>query len=283
MAVTSFIPELWNARLLYNLEKAHVATALVNRNYEGEIKNMGDTVHINTISPVAVRTYTPGTPITVDGLTTTDTTLVIDQSKYFAFSVEDIDAVQAAGDLVDTASARAAYSLADTADAFLLGVIAAAGITNANKLGTDAAPITLTASNVYEKIVAMRTAMDKANVPTAGRTIAVSPDVYALLLMDDRFTKNDYSAESTVSNGFVGRVAGFDVYETNNLTAVDKSGTKSTIITAQTADAVTFAEQIIKTEAYRPEGAFADAVKGLHVYGAKAVRKECIVAMYAAV
>lgn len=279
MAVTTFIPELWNARLLYNLEKAHVATALVNKNYEGEIKNMGDTVHINTISNVAVRTYTPGTPITVDSLTTTDTQLVIDQSKYFAFSVEDIDAVQAAGDLVDSAAGRAAYGLADVADSFLLGVISAAGVANANKIGSAGTPITLTASNVYEKIVAMRTEMDKVNVPTAGRTIAVSPDVYALLLQDERFTKNDYSAESTVSNGYVGRVAGFDVYETNNLT---KTSTY-TIITAQTSEAVTYAEQIIKTEAYRPEGAFADAVKGLHVYGAKAVRPECIVAMYATV
>ena len=121
--------------------------------------------------------------------------------------------------------------------------------------------------------------MDKVNVPTAGRTLAVSPDVYALLLLDDRFTKNDYSAESTVSNGFVGRVAGFDVYETNNLT----STSTYTILTAQTSEAVTYAEQIIKTEAFRPEGAFADAVKGLHVYGAKAVRPECVVAMYATV
>ena len=170
---------------------------------------MGDTVHINTISNVNVRNYVAGTPITVDALTTTDTQLVIDQSKYFAFSVEDIDSVQAAGDLVDTATGRAAYGLADVSDAFLLGVIAAAGINNSNVLGTASSPVTLTASNVYEKIVAMRTEMDKVNVPTAGRTLAVSPDVYALLLLDDRFTKNDYSAESTVSNGFVGRVAGF--------------------------------------------------------------------------
>ena len=48
MAVDTFIPEIWNARLLYALEKAHVATNLVNRNYEGEIRNHGDTVHINT-------------------------------------------------------------------------------------------------------------------------------------------------------------------------------------------------------------------------------------------
>mgnify|MGYP000152421389 CR=1 FL=1 len=39
MAITTFIPELWSARLLYALEKSHIATNLVNRDYEGLIQN----------------------------------------------------------------------------------------------------------------------------------------------------------------------------------------------------------------------------------------------------
>ena len=37
-------------------------------------------------------------------------------------------------------------------------------------------------------------------------------------------------------------------------------------------DAVTFANQIARTDAYRPEKGFCDGVKGLHVYGAKVVQ-----------
>jgi hypothetical protein len=40
--------------------------------------------------------------------------------------------------------------------------------------------------------------------------------------------------------------------------------------------ATTFAEQISKVEAYRPESAFSDAIKGLHLYGAKVVRGEAL-------
>jgi hypothetical protein len=36
--------------------------------------------------------------------------------------------------------------------------------------------------------------------------------------------------------------------------------------------AMTFAEQIDKTEAYRPEKRFGDAIKGLHVYGGGVVQ-----------
>ena len=273
MAVTTFIPELWSARLLYALEKAHVATNLVNRNYEGEISNHGDTVHINTIGAITVKSYTKNTDIDApETLTTTDQALVIDQAKYFNFQVDDVDKVQAAGELVDTAMGRAAYALADVSDAYLLGAIAA-GAAAGNTIGSAAAPVAITASNVYENIVKLKTKLDKANVPNTGRTIVVPPDVHSLLLLDDRFAKSTATAgQEALINGLVGRIAGFDVYMSNNVktgTGTDTGKTPYFEITAQITEATTYAEQIIKTEAYRMESRFADAVKGLHVYGAK--------------
>lgn len=279
MAVTSFIPELWNARLLYALEKNHVATNLVNRNYEGEIKNAGDTVHINTLGAVSVRTYAQGTDLSYDALSTTDQQLEIDQQKYFAFALDDVDKAQAAGDIMDTAMSRAAYSLADVSDAFLLGKIAAGGA-SANYVGSSASPVALTKSNIYENIVALRTKLDKQNVPTQGRTLVVPPEAYALLLQDERFTKVDATAENVIVNGLVGRVAGFDIYMSNNVVK-SADATPVYTITAQVADATTYAEQIIKTEALRPEKSFSDAVRGLHVYGAKVTRPEEIATLFA--
>lgn len=273
MAVTTFIPELWSARLLYALEKAHVATNLVNRNYEGEIRNYGDTVHINTIGAITVKNYTKNTDIDApETLSTTDQTLEIDQQKYFNFQVDDVDRVQAAGELVDVAMGRAAYALADVSDAYLLGVIAA-GAASGNTIGSAAAPVALTKDNVYENIVKLKTKLDKANVPNTGRTIVVPPDVHSLLLLDDRFAKSTATAgQEALINGLVGRIAGFDVYMSNNVktgTGTDTGKTPYFEITAQITDATTYAEQILKTEAYRMESRFADAVKGLHVYGAK--------------
>lgn len=273
MAVTTFIPELWSARLLFALDKAHVATNLVNRNYEGLIANQGDTVHINSIGAITVSDYTKNTDISDPAaLTTTDQTLVIDQAKYFNFQVDDVDKAQAAGELVDTAMGRAAYALADAADAYLLKLIAA-GAATGNVVGAASGPIALTTTNVYENIVKLRTKLDKANVPNTGRTIVVPPEVYALLLMDDRFAKNTATAgQDALINGLVGRVAGFDVYMSNNVatgTGTDTGKTAYFEVTAQVQAATTYAEQIIKTEAYRLEKRFADGVKGLHVYGAK--------------
>nr|DAQ58319.1 MAG TPA: Major capsid protein [Caudoviricetes sp.] len=273
MAVTTFIPELWSARLLYALEKSHVATNLVNRNYQGMITNVGDTVHINSIGAITVKDYTKNTDMDApEALTTTDQSLVINQAKSFNFQVDDVDNVQAAGDLVDTAMGRAAYALADVSDAFLLKTIAG-GAATGNIVGAASAPIALTSSNVYENIVKLRTKLDKANVPNTGRTLVVPPEVYALLLLDDRFAKSDAAAgQNALLNGEVGRVAGFTVFMSNNVntgTGTDTGKTPYFEVTAQVETATTYAEQIIKTEAYRMEKRFADGVKGLHVYGAK--------------
>ena len=273
MAVTTFIPELWSARLLYALEKSHVATNLVNRNYQGMITNVGDTVHINSIGAITVKDYTKNTDMDApEALTTTDQSLVINQAKSFNFQVDDVDNVQAAGDLVDTAMGRAAYALADVSDAFLLKTIAG-GAATGNIVGAASAPIALTSSNVYENIVKLRTKLDKANVPNTGRTLVVPPEVYALLLLDDRFAKSDAAAgQNALLNGEVGRVAGFTVFMSNNVntgTDTDTGKTPYFEVTAQVETATTYAEQIIKTEAYRMEKRFADGVKGLHVYGAK--------------
>jgi hypothetical protein len=71
----------------------------------------------------------------------------------------------------------------------------------------------------------------------------------------------------------VGRAAGFDVLVSNN-TPVPAGGRN--IVTAGVDLALSFAEQVNQVEAYRPEQKFADAVKGLYLYGGKLVRPDSL-------
>ena len=281
MAVTGFIPKLWSARLLNALDKSHVFANVVNRDYEGEIKKMGDTVHINTIGAVTIGTYTQNTDFSSGPATlaTTDQTLTIDQAKYFNFQVDDIDAAQAAGDIMDKAMTRAAYGLADASDKYIAGILAGAADAT-NTVSTSA--VALTSSNVYENVVKMRTILDKANVPTAGRWLVIPPEMYALILLDDRFVKTGGEmAEGILRTGLVAQAAGFDIYLSNNCVSVNSNSTDTYTIVGGVDAAATYAEQIVSTEAYRPEKRFADAVKGLHVYGAKVVDKAQIACLKA--
>lgn len=267
MAVDTFIPEVWSARILEALQKAHIATALCNTDYQGEITKMGDTVHIGSIGDITVKDYTKNKDIDApEDLNLTDTTLLIDSAKYFNFQVDDIDTVQAAGPLMDSASRNAAYQVADAVDKAIFAKMIAEGTDFKSGKATATA---LTASNAYEYLVALRTAMVKANVPAGTWEAAVPPEFTGLLLTDDRFVKAGTDAsEDRLQNGYVGKAAGFKIFETNNL---------STNVIATYPGATAFAEQITEVNAYRPEKRFADAVKGLDVYGVKVVRPTAVI------
>ena len=58
MAVDNFIPSIWTARILSNLQKTQVFGGIVNRDYQGEITHSGDTVKIGGIGAIAVSPYT---------------------------------------------------------------------------------------------------------------------------------------------------------------------------------------------------------------------------------
>lgn len=282
MAITRFRPEIWSAMLLVALRKAlvYAGPTVVNRDYEGEIREAGDTVRITSISRPTVGTYTPNqTTITPEELTDAQRTLVVDQAKYFAFKVDDVDRRQALGDVMPQAMREAAYAVADTVDQYVANLYT--GVQSANVLGSTGSPIDTytTPTDAYDDVlVPLRTKLTKANVPTAGRFVVVSPEFYASLLLDSRFIKADESGTTEgLRNGFVGRAAGFDILESNN--TPNPSGDTQVII-AGTNAAISFAEQISKTEAYRPESSFSDAIKGLTLYGAKLVRPDCLAIAY---
>lgn len=282
MSVRNFVPEIWSARLLVAFRKALVYAApdVVNRDYEGEISDAGDTVRITSVSRPTVDDYTPGsTTITPEKLTTGQRTLTVDQAKYWAFAVDDVDARQAKSNLIPQAMSEAAYALADVADQYVASLYTAAQASNV----VDAVTIDLTSptdadaesAKVYNSVlVSLKVKLDEANVPTQGRYAIIPPWVHGTLLRDNRFIKvNESGSSDGLRNGMVGRAAGFDILLSNNVP--NPTGT-SFVVTAGTNQAITFAEQINKTEAYRPQDSFSDAVKGLALYGAKVVRPDCL-------
>ena len=272
MSIDSFVPEVWSKSLLSSLKKSLVIAApgVVNRDYEGEINDQGDTVRINSISRPTVAAYVKGTTsIVPEQLTTAQRSLVVDQAKYFAFEVDDVDARQAAGNVIPEAMAEAAYALADVADQYVEGLLRAGAANSLSTVQIDGA------ADAYDLLlIPLKVELDEANVPTQGRYCLIPPWIHGRLLGDSRFI--DMSASGmgdALSNGIVGRAAGFELRVSNNLPLI--TGDDYSVIAGHPS-ACSYAEQINKTEAYRPEDSFSDAVKGLHLYGAKVVRPDAL-------
>lgn len=265
----NFIPTIWSARLLANLDKALVALQFVNRDYEGEITAYGDTVKINQMGNVTIKDYTGADIDDPEEIDSTQINLTIDQAKYFNFAVKDVDKAQANVNLLDGAMGRASYGMADAIDQDIFGQYANAGI----KVGTAEAPTVIdTPAAAYDALVDLGIKLDEKNVPKAERKVVLPPWFFGLLAKDARFTRDlNILANGVVENATVGR---FQLLQSNNLTT-ETAGAVHAL--AGTTQAISFANQVVETEAYRPEKNFSDAVKGLNVWGRKVVQPDCLV------
>lgn len=284
MTLSNFIPSVWSARLLENLNDAHVYANLCNRDYEGEIRGVGDTVKINSIGHVTIDNYTKNTNMSAaETLTDAQTTLVINIAKYFNFVVDDIDSVQTKPKVMDAAMRDAAWGLADSIDAGIAGLHTV--VPAANKIGADAASaklgLVLTAgSAMYDYLVDLATILDDNNTPRSNRWVVVPPWAHGALLKDSRFVNSTPAGNDIMRNGIIGQAAGFNVYMSNNVTD-DAQTVKTYRILAGYTGSISYAEQIASVEAYRPELRFGDAVKGLLVCGYKVVRPANLACLYA--
>lgn len=267
----NFIPTVWAARLLSALEKALVygQAGVVNRDYEGEIRQAGDTVKIASIGDPTVGTYTKDTDITAEALTDAEQSLLINQSKYFNFIVDDMDRAQQNVDSMDEAMTRAAYKLRDVADQYIAASYT--DVPSDNLVGSTASPVAAGATSAaYDHLVNLAVLLDNANIPSDGRFVIVPPFFHGFLLKDSRFVGSGAdAADARLGNGMIGSAAGFKVLKSNNVPIA--SSTKYKVIAGHPM-AYSYAEQINRVEAYRKEKGFGDGVKGLHVYGGKLVR-----------
>ena len=285
MAINNFIPQIWSARLLQNLNESHVFANLANRDYEGEIKNVGDTVKINAIGRISIGSYTKNSNIDpAETLTDAQTTLEITEADYFNFQIDDIDKVQQRPKVMDEAMREAAYGLARVVDTTLAGLHSATP--DDNKVGADGQNakfgLVLTAgSALYDYLVDLKVVLDENNCPDDGRRWVVVPAwAHGALLKDSRFINATEMGNQIRMNGLIGKAAGFNVYLSNNITD-DEQSVPTYRIMAGHPMAISYAEQINSVEAYRPESRFADAVKGLHVWGYKAIRPQLLATLYA--
>lgn len=273
MAITQMLPSIWSARILGKLEKAlvYAQPGVVRRDFEGEIRADGDRVHFHSFADLTIGTYVKdSTTLTYENLTDSRVTLLVDQAKFFAFRVDDVNAAQMRPKIIDAAADRASYQLAQVADAYVASLYVGASSSNPDNIieVTQA-----TAANVYSKFVGLAQRMDENNLPAEGRYAIIPPWILALLRQDNTFVTQ--ASPTTVLNGSVGMIAGINLLVSNNV-PVTGTPTDDYHITAGVEAAIGYAEQIVNVEGLRLEGSFADGVRGLHLYGAKVLQPELL-------
>jgi len=272
MSVKNFIPELWSSKILKELDKKQVLIKNCTTNWSGEIKGVGSRVKINSINEPTIGDYVPNsTVITPEELNDESRWLEITQSKYFAFYIDDVDEKQTTGGVLAEGIRKAIIGLKNRAEAFVAGKHTEAG--NTVTQGS------LTSGNVLSTLMKAKTILMANNVDDGEMCLEVSPYILnKMILADIVYTDTG----KTIASGKIGNSMqlGMMVYMSNNLlgTGTDPDSAQ-TYCMMRTKEAIGYAEQIMKTEKYRPENAFSDAVKGLHVYGAKTLKPKELVSL----
>ena len=250
MAVTNFIPQVWEARLMAKFHERSVGEIITT----APTKIEGNKIIFNKVSDIALKDYEGS--VSFDDLTTSKVELPMDVKKYWAFKVDDVDAVQSAGALIDPHVAEAGYGLQEATDKLILD----------EALKTSH---TVEGEKAYDVIVKANTQLNKHKVPKAERFAIVNAEALEELHLDARFTANYTILENGVIEG--AKINGVQLVFSEEL-----NGGEFAIVVLHKS-AIGFGKQLEETEAMRLQNAFADGVRGLQVCGVKTLREEAVV------
>lgn len=280
----NFIPEIWSGKLIENFYDATVLAAIANTDYEGEIRQFGDTVNIRTTPELTIRTYVKGENLTVENPDKPKIQLLIDKGEYFAAIEDDVDKVQSDINLMDTWSKDASERMKIKIDQRVLTDILP-GISALNKgdeagaisgninLGTTAAPVAITKENVLDYIVDMGTVLDEANAPEGERFLVIPAKMAGLIKKSDlKDASLAGDGTSILRNGRLGMIDRFTLYVSHNLA---RDTGKFSLVGGHKMG-FTFASQMTNMETIRSTTTFGNIVRGLQVYGYQVVKPEAL-------
>ena len=249
MSVKNFIPTIWEARLLAKFHERSVAELITTP----PTKIEGNKIVFNKVSDVAIKDYTGD--VSFDDLDTPKVEIDLDHKKYWAFKVDDVDAVQAAGDLIDPHVEEAGYGMQEDADKYVL--------TEALKSTNT---VTVTNEKAYDIIVKLNGVLNKKKVSKANRFTVINSEVLEELQLDSRFTEHYQVLENGLIEG--AKINGVQLVFSEELNA----GKYAIVVLHKSA--IGYGKQLQETEAMRLQNSFSDGVRGLKVEGCKTLKAD---------
>lgn len=272
MALDQFKPEIFAKKIEQTLVKKMVFADFCNREYEGEVKSVGDSVRILELARPTVTTTTDGAPITISAfeeLQSAAQTMQILQQSYFAPVLHDVDERQSVDGILEKIMTGGGYALADAMDTHI-ATVAATGVKDASSAQNVAASGAI--------LPILDSAMAKLyanNVPFNDELeLVCTPRFY--MYLKQALISADTDNSDLIARGIAAKYGNVMIRVSNNIVTANAGAEDLCIL--RTRRAIAFVEQINKLETGRKELGFGTYVKGLALYQAQLVQpKELIV------
>ena len=112
----NYIPEIWSGKTLVKFYRTSVFGDISNTDYEGEIKDKGDSVKIRTIPDITINDYELGTDLIIESPAGGVVELLIDQGFYYNIGVEDLEKLESDIPYIEKWATDAGEQLANKQD-----------------------------------------------------------------------------------------------------------------------------------------------------------------------
>ncbi len=200
---------------------------IFNTNYEGNPKAGKVKIPVRD-TEVEVKDYDKTKGVDLSSGPTSYIDLDINRDKAVNELIDGFDAASVPDNVVADRLDSAGYALALALDTDSINCLETAEDVKIATTKTAA-----TETTAYKEILAAKKYMGRIGVPKDNRWLIVSPEFHATLINDDNFVRQgDLSQELKIA-GAVGEIAGFAVFESNNLFFENKEVTESKTTTTE--------------------------------------------------
>lgn len=260
MSVANYKPTLWEDSIIENFAENTFVGVLTTP----PVEKKGEKVVFNRITPGAWKDYISGAKIEWSEVSTTKVELTFPKQKYFAFMIDDCDAVQVAGDVLNAVTKEQSSVLGEQIDSEIVAYIVETTPVE-NTIGSVATQELVNKSNAYDLLVDLNTKANKLKVPVTERYFIICPDFLALLAKDSRFTLQ----YTILANGIV------EGATINGTTLLVKADNPTDVVVLTHKSATGYGMQLSgEPEAIRLIDYLADGVRGIVKYGYIQLRAE---------
>ena len=184
---------------------------IFNARYEGDPKAGKVKIPVRD-TEVAVKKYDKAKGLDPETGSTTYLDLNIDQDEAVNELIDGYDAASVPDGIVAERLDSAGYSLGLSIDKKSIEALQA--VSGATISATKTA---VTETNAYKLVLEAKRVLSRKGVPADGRFLIVAPEFLEVLMLDDHFIKQGDLSQELVQNGVIGKIAGFNVFESNNM------------------------------------------------------------------
>lgn len=275
MAFEHFIPTVWSEGINRELERHCVFAEDCNRQYEGEVKRKGDTVRILGIGKPTIyemaRKNADGEINGPETIEDSSISLAMDQIRYYNYMVGDIDEYQAKGNIMEALNAETSEGLANEMDKYIAKFAIDSNVTK--MFGSSPAKVVKNDNPAEgEKYVLgiLDDAIQMMQERDVSSELVLTASPRFIKLLRQAYIIRDTDNSMMLKNGKVGIYGNVTLKISNNVERTNGGDVDNIML--RTKRAVAFAHPLTRSEAFRPEKRFSDAVKGFILFGGKIVR-----------